>query len=38
MAIAIYFDFEPPGFARQQYDQALANLEAAGAGAPPGRL
>lgn len=36
MAIAVVF--EAPGMAAEQYDRALKDLEAAGEGAPPGRL
>ena len=36
--MAIGFYFSPSSFSPAQYDAALAKLEAAGAGAPPGRL
>ena len=36
MAIGIYFT--PKAFAPGAYDEAIDRLEAAGAGAPPGRL
>ena len=36
MALGIYFT--PSGFTQEKYDSALAQLEAAGAGAPEGRL
>ena len=35
MALAFYFN--PTGFTRDKYDEALKQLEAAGAGAPEGR-
>ena len=35
MALGIYFT--PSSFTREKYDEALAQLEAAGAGAPEGR-
>lgn len=35
---AISAAFEVPGMTAAQYDQVMANLEAAGAGAPSGRL
>ncbi len=36
MAFGMYFT--PASFTREQYDQAITKLEAAGAGAPAGRL
>ena len=36
MAIAMYF--HPASFTAAKYDEAIAKLEAAGAGSPPGRL
>ena len=36
MALALYF--KPRGFTPAKYDETLARLEAAGAGAPAGRL
>jgi len=35
MALGLYFT--PTGFTPQKYDEAIAQLEAAGAGAPAGR-
>ena len=35
MALGIYF--APQAFTREQYDEVLTRLEAAGAGSPPGR-
>jgi hypothetical protein len=35
MAIGLYFT--PSGFTKEKYDEALAKLADAGAGAPPGR-
>ena len=35
MAMGLYFT--PSGFTRDKYDDAIRRLEAAGAGAPPGR-
>lgn len=35
MALAFYFN--PEGFTKDKYDEALKQLEAAGAGAPEGR-
>jgi len=35
--MALGFYFTPAGFTREKYDEALAKLEAAGAGAPAGR-
>ena len=35
MALAFYF--APQSFSREQYDEAIRRLEAAGAGSPPGR-
>jgi hypothetical protein len=37
-AMALGFYFTPSGFTPAKYDDALARLEAAGAGAPAGRL
>jgi hypothetical protein len=36
--MALGFYFTPSGFTPAKYDDALARLEAAGAGSPPGRL
>jgi hypothetical protein len=36
--MALSFYFSPSSFSTAQYDEALAKLEAAGAGAPAGRL
>ena len=36
MALALYFS--PSSFAPETYDEVLKRLEAAGAGAPPGRV
>ena len=36
--MALGFYFSPSSFSTAQYDEALAKLEAAGAGAPTGRL
>ncbi len=36
MALALYF--KPAAFTPDRYDQTIKRLEAAGAGAPPGRL
>lgn len=36
--MALGFYFTPTGFTQDKYDEALSQLEAAGAGAPPGRL
>jgi hypothetical protein len=36
MALGLYFT--PKGFTKETYDQALVQLEAAGAGSPAGRL
>jgi hypothetical protein len=36
--VALGFYFTPSGFTPAIYDEALAKLEAAGAGSPPGRL
>jgi hypothetical protein len=35
MALAFYF--APQSFSKEQYDEAIRRLEAAGAGSPPGR-
>ncbi len=35
MALGLYFT--PAGFTQQKYDEAISQLEAAGAGAPAGR-
>lgn len=36
--MALGFYFTPSGFTRDKYDEALRQLDAAGAGAPEGRL
>ena len=36
--MALGFYFTPAGFTPAKYDETLTRLEAAGAGAPPGRL
>jgi hypothetical protein len=36
--MALGFYFTPSGFTPEIYDRTLAQLEAAGAGSPPGRL
>jgi hypothetical protein len=36
--MALGFYFTPKGFTKDKYDEALRQLEAAGAGAPQGRL
>src|SRR4029079_1148366 len=36
--VALGFYFTPAGFTPAKYDETLTRLEAAGAGAPPGRL
>lgn len=36
--MAIVVQFEVSGMSRDKYDEALRRLDAAGAGAPPGRL
>jgi hypothetical protein len=36
--VALGFYFTPSGFTRELYDSTLSKLEAAGAGAPAGRL
>jgi hypothetical protein len=35
--MALGFYFSPTGFTQERYDEAIAKLEAAGAGAPDGR-
>jgi hypothetical protein len=36
--MALGFYFSPSSFSTAQYDETIGRLEAAGAGAPPGRL
>ena len=36
--MALGFYFTPPGFTPAVYDETVKQLEAAGAGSPPGRL
>ncbi len=35
--MALGFYFSPKSFSKEQYDEVIRRLEAAGAGAPPGR-